>query len=163
MTQSYTHSSQFSSALGSKVREEDPAFSDIIAAISEGKYSWACVLILRSAGYNPLHYMPYRTYNRIIKANLNLGKNRSQSSKSASSKSKVSASSVSSSSSIANSRSHTYATSQSTMSRPPLDCQISDLPHLESASESSRNKVKGGWNSASADFSNWWSALLSNH
>ena len=88
MTQSYTHSSQFSSALGSKVREEDPAFSDIIAAISEGKYSWACVLILRSAGYNPLHYMPYRTYNRIIKANLNLGKNRSQSSQSASSKSK---------------------------------------------------------------------------
>ncbi|NEQ28069.1 MAG: HetP family heterocyst commitment protein, partial [Microcoleus sp. SIO2G3] len=29
--------------------------------------SWACVLILRSAGYNPLHYLPYRTYARLVK------------------------------------------------------------------------------------------------
>jgi hypothetical protein len=46
-------------------------FTEVIAAISEGKYSWACVLILRIAGYNPLHYIPYRTYNRLIKDNLN--------------------------------------------------------------------------------------------
>ncbi|MEB3279735.1 MAG: HetP family heterocyst commitment protein [Lyngbya sp.] len=42
-------------------------FNQVIDAILSGKYSWACVLILRFAGYNPLHYIPYRTYNRLIK------------------------------------------------------------------------------------------------
>lgn len=42
-------------------------FTQIIEAILDGKYSWACVLILRFAGYNPLHYIPYRTYNRLTK------------------------------------------------------------------------------------------------
>lgn len=41
----------------------------MVEAILQGKYSWACVLILRSAGYNPLHYIPYRTYKRIIQEN----------------------------------------------------------------------------------------------
>ncbi|WGV23561.1 HetP family heterocyst commitment protein [Halotia branconii CENA392] len=41
----------------------------ITEAIIAGKYSWACVLILRFLGYNPLHYMPYRTYNRLTKNN----------------------------------------------------------------------------------------------
>ena len=44
-------------------------FEEIIDAIVCGKYSWACVLILRSANYNPLHYIPYRTYKRLIKNN----------------------------------------------------------------------------------------------
>ncbi len=44
-------------------------FTQVIEAILSGKYSWACVLILRFAGYNPLHYIPYRTYNRLIKDN----------------------------------------------------------------------------------------------
>ena len=44
-------------------------FSQVIAAILDGKYSWACLLILKFTGYNPLHYMPYRTYNRLIKDN----------------------------------------------------------------------------------------------
>lgn len=44
-------------------------FEQIVEAILAGKYSWACVLILRSAGYNPLHYIPYRTYNRLLKDN----------------------------------------------------------------------------------------------
>ena len=44
-------------------------FDRIVEAILAGKYSWACVLILRFAGYNPLHYIPYRTYNRLIKNN----------------------------------------------------------------------------------------------
>lgn len=39
----------------------------IIAAISNGRYSWACVLILRFVGYNPLHFIPQRTYSRLIK------------------------------------------------------------------------------------------------
>ena len=44
-------------------------FEEIVGAILAGKYSWACVLILQTAGYNPLHYIPYRTYNRLIKDN----------------------------------------------------------------------------------------------
>ena len=44
-------------------------FEEIVDAILGGKYSWACVLILQTAGYNPLHYIPYRTYNRLIKDN----------------------------------------------------------------------------------------------
>ena len=42
-------------------------FDRVVEAILAGKYSWACVLMLRFAGYNPLHYIPYRTYNRLIK------------------------------------------------------------------------------------------------
>jgi hypothetical protein len=42
----------------------------IIDAIVDGKYSWACVLLLRSNGLNPLHYIPYRTYNRLLKENV---------------------------------------------------------------------------------------------
>lgn len=44
-------------------------FDEIVEAILQGKYSWACVLILRFAGYNPLHYLPYRTYTRLLKEN----------------------------------------------------------------------------------------------
>jgi hypothetical protein len=44
-------------------------FDRVVEAILAGKYSWACVLILRFAGYNPLQYVPYRTYNRLIKDN----------------------------------------------------------------------------------------------
>lgn len=44
-------------------------FDQVVTAIVDGKYSWACVLILRCAGYNPAHYLPYRTYKRLIKEN----------------------------------------------------------------------------------------------
>jgi hypothetical protein len=44
-------------------------FTQVVEAIVEGKYSWACVLILRFADYNPLHYIPYRTYKRLLKEN----------------------------------------------------------------------------------------------
>ena len=48
----------------------DPSkFDLIVSAISSGKYSWACLLILRFTGYNPLHYIPYRTYSRLMKNN----------------------------------------------------------------------------------------------
>ncbi|WP_341526577.1 HetP family heterocyst commitment protein [Nostoc sp. UHCC 0302] len=46
----------------------------IIKAILLGKYSWACVLILHFAGYNPLEYIPYRTYIRLVKNNYLLDK-----------------------------------------------------------------------------------------
>jgi hypothetical protein len=48
---------------------EPEQFNQVIEAILDGKYSWACVLILRFAGYNPLHFIPYRTYNRLVKDN----------------------------------------------------------------------------------------------
>ena len=44
-------------------------FNQILEAILVGKYSWACVLILRFAGYNPLYYLPYRTYKRLVRDN----------------------------------------------------------------------------------------------
>jgi hypothetical protein len=49
-------------------------FSEIIEAILAGKYSWACFLLLRCAGYNPLQYIPYRTCNRLVKENCQVGK-----------------------------------------------------------------------------------------
>jgi hypothetical protein len=54
-------------------------FTQVVDAILDGKYSWACVLILRFAGYNPLHYIPYRTYNRLMKENPRSGKSVPQS------------------------------------------------------------------------------------
>ncbi len=41
--------------------------NQVIEAITDGRYSWACVLMLRFIGYNPLHYIPQRTYSRLIK------------------------------------------------------------------------------------------------
>lgn len=42
----------------------------ILDAILSGKYSWACVLFLEFHGYAPLDYIPYNTYNRIVKQNI---------------------------------------------------------------------------------------------
>lgn len=53
-------------------------FDQVVEAILAGKYSWACVLILRFAGYNPLHYIPYRTYNRLLKDNSQVSRSHSQ-------------------------------------------------------------------------------------
>ena len=49
-------------------------FNQVVEAILAGKYSWACVLLLRFSGYNPLHYIPYRTYNRLLKENCQNGR-----------------------------------------------------------------------------------------
>ncbi|MBD2103495.1 HetP family heterocyst commitment protein [Leptolyngbya sp. FACHB-261] len=46
----------------------------VITAVMAGKYSWACVLMLRFHGYDPLLYLPYRTYNRLIKENCLIGR-----------------------------------------------------------------------------------------
>ena len=56
-------------ASNSTIEQDSEKLAPIIEAIIEGKYSWACVLLLRSIGYNPLHYIPYRTYNRLVKEN----------------------------------------------------------------------------------------------
>ncbi len=56
-----------SNNLGKKINPDQ--LDQLVEAILAGKYSWACVLLLRFAGYNPLHYIPYRTYNRLLKEN----------------------------------------------------------------------------------------------
>ena len=61
------NSAKSNSQLDKVMSEED--FNQIEAAILSGKYSWACLLILRFSGYNPLHYIPRRTYYRLMKAN----------------------------------------------------------------------------------------------
>jgi hypothetical protein len=64
--------SSISNNFNKKINPEQ--FDQIVEAILAGKYSWACVLILRLAGYNPLHYIPYRTYNRLLKENSQLNR-----------------------------------------------------------------------------------------
>ncbi|MBW4536717.1 MAG: HetP family heterocyst commitment protein [Pleurocapsa minor HA4230-MV1] len=59
----YSADSQFNRAMTNE------QFNQVVDAILSGKYSWACLLILRFSGYNPLHYIPYRTYNRLMKSN----------------------------------------------------------------------------------------------
>ncbi len=44
----------------------------IIAAVLDGKYSWACVLLFRFYSYDPAQYIPYGTYNRLVKENRQL-------------------------------------------------------------------------------------------
>ena len=39
----------------------------VVEAVIDGRYSWACVLFLRFIGYNPLLFIPQRTYSRLIK------------------------------------------------------------------------------------------------
>jgi len=39
----------------------------IIDAVIDGKYSYACLIMLEEAGYDPAQYITYRTYNRLQK------------------------------------------------------------------------------------------------
>lgn len=64
MTSHFHHSANHSQ-VGIKAEQLD----EIISAILAGKYSWACFLLLRCTGYNPLDYIPYRTSNRLLKEN----------------------------------------------------------------------------------------------
>ena len=91
-------------------------FNQIVEAILSGKYSWACVLILRFAGYNPLHYIPYRTYNRLMKEN---GRERS------------------------NSLSNDQEKSSAEESSKRYSSKISDLSYLEGVGEQNL-EVRGG-------------------
>ncbi len=62
------------SANHSQVGIKPEQLDEIIAAILAGKYSWACFLLLRCTGYNPLDYIPYRTSNRLLKENSQISK-----------------------------------------------------------------------------------------
>lgn len=68
--------SNLSSNLKKTIHPEQ--FDQVVEAILAGKYSWACVLMLKFSGYNPLHYIPYRTYNRLLKENSQASKSQQQ-------------------------------------------------------------------------------------
>ena len=59
-----TRSSQSVIDRPTKLEAQDA--EQIIAAILLGKYSLACVLMLQHMGYNPMDYIPYRTYKRLM-------------------------------------------------------------------------------------------------
>ncbi|HYW20620.1 MAG TPA: HetP family heterocyst commitment protein [Nodularia sp. (in: cyanobacteria)] len=63
------HQLNNSSSTQSSKKINTEQIEQIIKAIIAGKYSWACVLILRYSGYNPIDYIPYRTYIRLLKNN----------------------------------------------------------------------------------------------
>ncbi|MEG4856620.1 HetP family heterocyst commitment protein [Microcoleus sp. K1-B6] len=69
MTSQFHHSANHS-----QVEIKAEQLDEIISAILAGKYSWACFLLLRSVGYNPLDYIPYRTSNRLLKENSQISK-----------------------------------------------------------------------------------------
>ncbi|NJR61249.1 MAG: HetP family heterocyst commitment protein [Cyanobacteria bacterium CRU_2_1] len=95
-------------------------FTQVVDAILAGKYSWACVLILRFAGYNPLHYIPYRTYNRLMKENgVTIANRKRQKDKAMN-----------------------HSSSESFLSRNNSD-RISDLNYMESLNETPSG-VRGG-------------------
>ncbi|MDZ8079752.1 MAG: HetP family heterocyst commitment protein [Nostoc sp. SerVER01] len=61
-------------ALNKKFNFNHEELEEIIKAVRDGKYSWACLLMLRFSGYNPLEYIPSRTYIRLMKNNCLFGK-----------------------------------------------------------------------------------------
>lgn len=65
----------FSHGMSPHDRIADPQISSeqmdqILNAILSGKYSWACALILQFTGHEPIHYLPQRTYTRIMRDNV---------------------------------------------------------------------------------------------
>ncbi|TAE59457.1 MAG: hypothetical protein EAZ87_09565 [Nostocales cyanobacterium] len=48
---------------------KSPHWQEIIQAIINCKYSWACVLFLRFSGYEPSEYIPYKVYKQLVKEN----------------------------------------------------------------------------------------------
>lgn len=100
-------------------------FTQVVEAILNGKYSWACLLILQFAGYNPLHYIPYRTYNRLMKENVPSRK-------------------------VKHSDGCEYAKS---MPQNCLD-QLEDLHHIETLNQS-HAEVHGGFSSIYSSSTKW--------
>ena len=62
-----SNSHHFNSDAGKQMTFEELA--QVVDAIRAGRYSWACMLALKFAGYNPSLYIPYRTYQRLNKEN----------------------------------------------------------------------------------------------
>ncbi len=68
MNVSFNHSTNRATLQSSRFMTPEQ-ITPVVEAIVDGKYSWACVLMLHSIGYNPIDYIPYRTYARIVKDN----------------------------------------------------------------------------------------------
>ncbi|MBD2518158.1 HetP family heterocyst commitment protein [Nostoc sp. FACHB-973] len=71
MSQEFFESNE---AFNKQINFNHEELEEIIKAVKDGKYSWACVLMLRFSGYNPLEYIPSRTYIRLMKNNCLFGK-----------------------------------------------------------------------------------------
>lgn len=106
--------SRFKNPMNRTMTEEQ--FCQVVEAILNGKYSWACLLILQFSGYNPLHYIPYRTYNRLVKEHRTVEKSNSPEKKTSSQNEKFSRESLS----------------------------VVNLPHLQTTEDCSSN-IKGGF------------------
>jgi len=87
---------------------------EIIDFILQGKYSSACVLLLEETGHEPLHYIPYRTYNRLQKQRLQEVK------------------------------SHNAAVIPSSPPVTPLKKRIADLDYIESLADHPSSPISGG-------------------
>ncbi len=117
-------------------------FTPIIEAILAGKYSWACLLLLRYLNYNPLHYIPYRTYHRLVQENGEFGQ-----------PSKPQHSSLHPSSQSSKTKCNsTYSGKQLT--------KITDLAYLEQVSDS-HPKVRGGYSNQSLESDSPWREWVS--
>lgn len=108
-------------------------FTQVVEAILAGKYSWACVLILRFAGYNPLHYIPYRTYNRLMKENCPGGRWDGQRNRESVPKESIES-----------------APAQTLIHEQEFDYSIDDLDYLDLAGARSQTDIKGGHTSQSS-------------
>ena len=118
----------------------DEQLNQIIEAILAGKYSWACFLLLRCTGYDPLQYIPYRTYNRLVKENCQIGRSNIETTdkvKLDNQRSEISFSSTS---------------SQGTLSK------IKDIGYLEVVGKQ-KNQVRGGFLNRYAVFNKVFAAL----
>jgi hypothetical protein len=118
----------------------DEQLNQIIEAILAGKYSWACFLLLRCTGYDPLQYIPYRTYNRLVKENCQIGRSNIETTdkvKLDNQRSEISFSSTS---------------SQGTLSK------IKDIGYLEVVGKQ-KNQVRGGFLNRYALFNKVFAAL----
>jgi len=115
----------------------DEQFEQVVEAIRQEKYAWACVLILRFAGYNPLHYIPYRTYKFILKATGQ--KHQSHQNKP---------------DSIERVNSGGVTNNDSSYEGQELGA-LADLEYLEIASDRS-SEIKGGYQKLPLDLSHWY-------
>lgn len=121
------------SATQTKPSIKPEQLTDIIEAIVDGKYSWACFLLLRGAGYNPCDYLPYRTYHRLVKENSAIGSDSEPETRQSSLNREASVKKSNCKDSVKQVR------------------NIKDLPYLEKVDDESR-QVQGGY-SQSAVFS----------
>jgi hypothetical protein len=110
-------------------------FKQVVEAITEGRYSWACVLILRFAGYNPIHFIPHRTYSRLLKENR-----------------LFSAANESSSQQLQRGKQLVSACSDGSIA-PRSSTQINELTYLETA-EPQEGELHGG------DFPVWFGEMM---